>query len=185
MEWLALIDKTLGTHFDAPQYDPKKGRDKLSKVIDKASEQYTDGNTRVPHRAWRVGGNNAVEFKAKLNGQPVLLDGQEKVYVPAEHFQTFLSQLKASVQSGDLDKAIKAALENKGPSAGTSVSTKVAGAPRQSGIPARADGLPHRVKASEPQPHADYQLNKLKTHWRSPEQVAKDAASYADRSAKK
>jgi hypothetical protein len=185
MEWKKLVDRTLGTNFDAPQYDPRKGRDKLVKAIDTAAKQHTDGSTKAPNRAWKLGGNNAIRFIPKLNGNELLLDDNHPVFVPAEQFQNFLKDLKSSVQAGHLDEQIKAALEGKASSASMSSSIKGAGTPRQSGIPARADGLPHRVKASEPQPHADYQLNKLKTHWRSPEQVAKDAASYADRSAKK
>lgn len=113
MEWLALIDKALGTNFDAPVYNPQKGRDKLTKVIDGAAKQHADGSTKAPNRAWKAGGNNAIRFAPKLDGKPVLLDGQEQVYVPAEHFQTFLAQLKKSVAAGELDKPIKAALDGE------------------------------------------------------------------------
>ena len=115
MEWKKLVDKTLGTNFDAPQYDPKKGRDKLVKAIDAAGKQHTNGSTKAPNRAWKLGGNNAIRFVPKLNGNEILLDDGHPVFVPAEHFQTFLGQLKSSVQAGDLDKEIKAALEGDAP----------------------------------------------------------------------
>lgn len=115
MEWKAWIDSKLGTNFDAPAYDPQKGRDKLAKVIDKAAEQHSEGKT-PPNRTWKVGGaQNAVRFIPVLNGNPIMLDDGKPAFVPAEHFQKFLTQLKASVQAGDLDKEIKAALEGGKP----------------------------------------------------------------------
>lgn len=119
MEWKKLVDKALGTNFDAPVYDPQKGRDKLVRQIDLAAKQHSEGTTRAPNRAWRAGNNEAIRFAAKLDGKPVLLDGDEAVYVPASRFQDFLKHLKASVEAGDLDKDIKAALESNA-SAGTS-----------------------------------------------------------------
>ncbi len=186
MDWKALIDKTLGTHFNAPVYDPAKGRDKLVKVIDKAAEQHKEGKT-PPTRSWKLGSNRAISFAPVLNGNPVLLQGEAVSYVPAERFQDFLSGLKAAVQAGDLDDEIKAALDGESSSGtrGGKPRAAATGPSRQSKMEARADGLPHRVPASEPQPHGDYTLNTGKTHWRSPEQVAKDAASYAGRSGKK
>ncbi|MBD8699302.1 hypothetical protein IFT54_05665 [Sphingomonas sp. CFBP 13714] len=118
MDWKALIDKTLGTHFDAPVYDPAKGRAKLVKVIDKAAEQHKEGKT-PPTRSWKLGSNRAISFAPTLNGNPVLLQGEPVSYVPAERFQDFLSGLKAAVQAGDLDDEIKAAIEES--SAGGSV----------------------------------------------------------------
>lgn len=115
MEWKRFIDKALGKDFDAPQYDPKKGRDKLVKAIDAAASQHTEGKTRVPNRSWNTGANNAIRFVPKLNGNDILLDDGHAVYMPAEHFQTFLSELKASVQAGELDKEIKAALDGDKP----------------------------------------------------------------------
>ncbi len=110
MDWKALIDKTLGTHFDAPVYDPAKGRAKLVKVIDKAAEQHKEGKT-PPTRSWKLGSNKAISFAPTLNGNPLLLQGEPVSYVPAERFQDFLSGLKAAVQAGDLDDEIKAAIE--------------------------------------------------------------------------
>lgn len=124
MEWKKLIDKALGTNFDAPVYDPQKGRDKLAKVIDTAAKQHSEGSTRAPNRAWKAGGNNAIRFVPVLNGNQIMLDEGKPAYVPAEHFQKFLTQLKASVQAGDLDKEIKAALDSeKGKGASSSAST--------------------------------------------------------------
>ncbi len=112
MDWKALIDKTLGTHFNAPVYDPATGRAKLVKVIDKAAEQHKDGKT-PPTRSWKLGSNKAISFAPTLNGNPVMLQGEAISYVPAERFQDFLSGLKAAVQAGDLDDEIKATLDGE------------------------------------------------------------------------
>jgi hypothetical protein len=127
MSWKSLVDKALGTNFDAPQYDPQKGRDKLVRQIDLAAKQHSEGTTRAPNRAWKAGGNNAIRFGAKVDGKPVLLDGDKEVYVPAEHFQSFLKHLKTSVQAGELDKDIKAAMES-----GPKVAPSIAGARKRS-----------------------------------------------------
>lgn len=119
MEWKAWIDSKLGTNFEEKAYDPQKGRDKLVKVIDKAAEQHSEGKT-PPTRTWKTGGNNAIRFIPTLNGNPIMLDEGKAAFVPAEHFQKFLTQLKASVQNGDLDKEIKTALESKGKTTSTS-----------------------------------------------------------------
>ncbi len=113
MDWLQLIDDTLGTHFNAPVYDPQKGRNKLLKVIDTAAEQHREGKTPAL-RSWKLGNNGAISFSPKVANTPVLIRGKETSYVPAERFQDFLAGMRKSVEAGDLDKEIKAALDGKG-----------------------------------------------------------------------
>ena len=109
--FLELIDNALGTHFDAPVYDPQRGRRKMLKVINDAAKQHREGITKAPNRAWRLGSNNAISFSPKLNGQPVLIGSAETNYVSAERFQDFLAGLRTAVEAGDLDVPIKMALE--------------------------------------------------------------------------
>lgn len=116
MSWKSLIDKTLGTDFDKPRYDPTKGRKKLVKVIDTAAQQHREGST-PPTRSWKAGGtenNPSIRFAAKVDGKPVLLDGDKEVFIPASRFQDFLKNLKTAVEAGELDKEIRATLESKG-----------------------------------------------------------------------
>lgn len=141
VSFLELIDDTLGINFHAPVYDPKKGQEKLVKVIDKAAEQHREGKT-PPLRSWKLGNNNAISFAPKLNGNPVLIAGRETIYTPAEQFQEFLERLKAAVQKGELDKEIKAALDGEttnklGITTGRSTTT-VARAPRGEGLGTKA-----------------------------------------------
>jgi len=155
MDWLQLIDDTLGTHFNAPVYDPKKGRAKLVKVIDTAAEQHREGKT-PKLRSWKLGNNNAISFTPKINGKPVIINGKETNYVPAERFQDFLAGMKKSVEAGDLDKEIKAALEDKG--TGSLGGGKKASTPRGQGLgsKARPDDAEwmakFREKVGEPDP---------------------------------
>lgn len=110
--FLEFIDNTLGTHFDAPVYDPSKGRKKMVSVIDKAAAQHNEGKT-PPTRSWKLGSNNAIRFSPKINGNPVLIGGDAENYIQADRFQDFLAGLKAAVEGGDLDEEIKAALEGE------------------------------------------------------------------------
>lgn len=111
--FLELIDDALGTHFHAPVYDKKKGRKKMVALIDKAAKERTDGKTpRI--RSWATGNNKSVSFSPTLNGNPVLIAGKETNYVHEDHFQDFLTRLKAAVEKGELDNEIEAALEGNG-----------------------------------------------------------------------
>lgn len=119
--FLDLIDNKLGKDFNAPVYDPKKGRAKVVALIDKAAGQHKEGKT-PPTRSWKLGNNNSIRFSPRLGSNPLLIAGSEDNFVPAERFQDFLAALKASVEAGELDKEIKAALD--GQSDGTTKATK-------------------------------------------------------------
>jgi hypothetical protein len=184
--FLELIDNALGTHFNAPVYDPKAGRKKLVKAIEAAANQHSENRIKVPNRAWAVGSNKAIRYSPTLKGQPILIGDKAENYVPSERFGDFLDGFKTAVEAGDFDDQIEAALsgesstETRGGKASTS-GRGGAGRMRKSSLPARADGIEHRVLASEEQPHKDYTLNKAKTYWRSPEQVADDEKRSAQR----
>lgn len=125
-DFLELIDNTLGTHFNSPKYDPAVGRNKLKLVIATAAKQHADSATGgAGRRTWKLGNNDAISFAPKLGGRPVLINGNETNYVPADRFQAFLSGLAAAVEAGDLDDEIKTALE--APKGGTDVSGGKAG----------------------------------------------------------
>lgn len=110
--FLELIDNTLGTHFNTPVYDKKAGRKKMVREIDKAATQHKEGKTKVPHRAWSVGNNDAISYTPKLNGQAILIGDKETNYVPKDRFAEFLAGFKAAVENGDFDDQIEAALED-------------------------------------------------------------------------
>lgn len=128
MSWKSLIDKALGADFDKPQYDPAVGQKKLVRQIDLAAKQFEAGTTRAPNKAWKAGGtkeNPSIRFAAKIDGRPVLLDGDEEVFIPTSRFKDFLKHLKKSVEAGELDTEIRTALESDSPaSAPQSVSTR-------------------------------------------------------------
>jgi hypothetical protein len=119
--FLELIDNTLGTHFNAPVYDPAKGRAKLVKAIDGAATQHGENRTKVPNRAWTVGNNGAIRYKPTLNGHPIFIGDKEENYVSSDRFPEFLKGFKAAVEAGDFDAQIESALTDGGstPARGT------------------------------------------------------------------
>jgi hypothetical protein len=119
---LARINNALKDTFHSKAYDPTDGRKKVVRLINNASKQHEEGKTRVPNRAWVVG-FDSVSFKLVLNGQPILLEGEETVYLPPEEFQPFLNDLRDAVEAGELDSEIEAALKHEGGKTGTETIT--------------------------------------------------------------
>lgn len=136
-KWKTLIDNSLAKGFDAPVYDPAKGRQQFVKALTATKEQFVEGKTKVPNRAWKAGNNQAVRFSPKLGGQPVVLDGLSEHHVSAERFPEFIDLLIADVNAGELDAEIKAALEGKGSGKSSGSSSK----PRKASTGGGTDGL--------------------------------------------
>ncbi len=188
---LKRFNNSLKEAFHVKSFDPAPGRAKLKRAIENARTQFgTKPPSKAPNKLWKLGQNEAVEFTLRLNGNVIPLNGEDSNTLPEPEFLPFLDELEAAIEAKELDAEIKTAMENKPAASVTARATttrKARGStskPSTSKLPARADGLPHRPLASEPKPHPSYTLNTGKTHWRSPEQVAKDAASYANRSKK-
>lgn len=127
MDFLALIDNSLGTNFSEPEYDPAKGRKKLVRQIELAKRQFTDNVTRAPKRNWYTGSNKAISFEPKIDGKNVLIGSEPINYVPSERFVEFLDKLKQAVEAGRLDNEIKDALDGETPSVGADPKRRAAG----------------------------------------------------------
>ena len=188
---LKRFKNSLSETFHLKSYNPEPGRNRVKLALANARKQFgAVPPSKAPNKLWQIGHDGALKFTLKLNGNAIPLGGEQSNYMPSGEFEGFLDDLHAAVDAGELDNEIKAALESTkgGVDVGggkTSAPRKAAsGQSRQSKIAPRADGLPHRVPAAHDQPHGDYTLNKAKTHWRSPEQVAQDEKSYAARSKK-
>lgn len=123
--WQDLIDDSLIEGFDAPVYDPKKGRAAFVKSLETAKSQFASNTTRAPNRIWKTGNNEGVRLSPKLSGQPVALPGKKDIVVHKSRFSDFLDKLIVAANAGEFDEAIKAALDAKGN--GSSTSTKSAG----------------------------------------------------------
>lgn len=137
-----------------------------------------------PNR-WFSVKNEVVAFHPKLGGRTLTINGVDENHMPSGRFIEFLDLMEKEVEAGEFDEVIAAhGKGNVDVHIGKAIKPRSPSKPSTSKLPARADGLPHRPLASEPKPHPSYTLNTGKTHWRSPEQVAKDAASYANRSKK-
>jgi hypothetical protein len=188
-DWAASGDEDAS--FDKAPFDFAGARSKLIARIGRTVKQL-NGEKVSPQggKDFEVLHNNGVHYRPTLNGHPIKLPGLDNgVRINRDTLKEKLTDFSRDVESGHFDDQLEAALA--GSSTGTRGGRANSGGQgggaksRQSKLAERADGLPHRVPASEPQPHPDYTLNKMKTHWRSPEQRAKDAASYASRSAGK
>lgn len=190
-DWRKAITNDITTKPDEPPYDPTKGRQKLAKLVEKAERQISQGKTKVPNKLWRTRYDGDIVFNMVLNGHVITVkdaDGEvrEEFGIPQDQVNEVLTGLaKAIRETDEWDDQIEAALAFKGPVSSAKVSRKGQGrsGPRQSTLPERSDKIPHRVPASEDQPHPSYELNKSKTYWRSPEQVAADEKSAAKRKA--
>lgn len=171
--FLKFVDDALGTNFDAPVYDPKKGRAKLVKVIDKALEQHSSGKT-PPVRTWKTGNNGATSFSPKIDGKPVLIAGKATNYIPSERFADALNELKKDVEAGALDKEIKAAIEGEKASSGSVRGTR---GPRTGlGNKAQPDNPEWMAKFTEkygPAPGPDYVPNSKGNKWVSAANAAR------------
>lgn len=188
-DWAASGDEDAS--FDKAPFDFTGARNKLVARIARTLKQL-NGEKVSPQggKDFEVLHNNGVHYRPTLNGHPIKLPGLDNgVRINRSTLQSKLTDFSRDVESGHFDDQLEAAM------AGSSTGTRGgrtttagqggAGKSRQSKIAPRADGLPHRVPSSEAQPHPDYELNKGKTHWRSPEQRAQDERSYASRSAGK
>ncbi len=122
---------------------------------------------------------NGVVYRPTLNGQSIEFaetDGEDGFHATRSQLAAMLPEFARDVEAGEFDDELQRALESKPVSAVTpkAATRGGAGKPRKSSLPDRADGIPHRVAASEDQPHESYTMNKAKTFWRSPEQVEAD-----------
>lgn len=174
--------------FDIMPFDAAAGRAKLMARIQRANGQSTGQATMKGGSDFERGHHNEIRYRPTLNGKRIILFNEK-----GDHFATnsgkfggLLTRFSADVDAGKYDDQIEAALAGQSSTGGKvgRVSTGGKGAPgvmRKSSLPARKDGIEHRVPASEEQPHKDYTLNKAKTFWRSPEQVADDDRRSAQR----
>lgn len=106
----ALVDDKLKDVFHKVSYDPARDRDALTKRIDATKEKFLATEPPRGRKDFSVK-NNVVEYRPTVGGNPLVLEGREASYIPAERFAQFLDLLRAEVSEGRLDKEITAAAE--------------------------------------------------------------------------
>lgn len=108
-DWKSLIDPKLKKTFETQGPDPRaaeKLRQKFTTGLDKALASYKAGVTKG-RKAWKEA-NGVVEFTPSLGGEPIALDGETTLYVPAERFEAFITSLKQAATAGELDASLQA-----------------------------------------------------------------------------
>ncbi|EIZ78261.1 hypothetical protein WSK_3143 [Novosphingobium sp. Rr 2-17] len=111
---LSLADDKLHEVFSRKPHDPSKARKPIIKGIERTRDQFL-ATEPAKGRKWFKVSNNVVELTL-----PFAIDGKNTFYVPGERAVEFLDKLKATVESGDLDKDIEAGAGERPVSAATS-----------------------------------------------------------------
>lgn len=77
-------------------------------AIDRAARRWTDRDARG---AWFSEDNGTVAFSPTLdNGAPLTIDGQTRVFVPADRFAAYLQAMRTEVERGAFDAEIQGGL---------------------------------------------------------------------------
>lgn len=130
---LALIDNvSLPAIFSRKAENLKELRQPLLKGISNTKRQFENGQTRAPHRWWKLN-NDVVALTVKTSGTVFMINGVETNYIPSDRFADFLDKFAAAVEAGDFDDELR----HKG--AGDAV-VKIPRAKRASSKPTQAAG---------------------------------------------
>jgi carbon monoxide dehydrogenase subunit G len=121
------IDNDLAAEFNAPVYDPLKGRAKALAGVKRTMDQFLATKPSTAPNKWFTVKGAVVKFTAVLNGQAIGIDDEEIVYIPKEQFAAFLTDFSAAIDAGDFDDEIEAALTAKAGSVAVSAAPKAKG----------------------------------------------------------
>jgi len=102
------IGETLANAVDTDTPDGADLRGPVLAAIDRAARQWAD---RDAQGAWFSADNGSVAFSPTLdNGAPLTIDGQTRVFVPADRFADYLDAMRTAVERGEFDAEIKGGL---------------------------------------------------------------------------
>ncbi|SFP57437.1 hypothetical protein [Sphingomonas rubra] len=109
-------------------HDPDADRRPVLERIAKNREAFADPSKKVRGGKWFEIGNNAmVAFTpTRVDGQPIVIDGQSVTFWPAADFPSILDAFEAAVRAGEIDNQ----LEGSTP-AGASLPARELKQPRQ------------------------------------------------------
>jgi hypothetical protein len=116
-------------------------RKPLLKGIVNAKRQFESGQTRAPHRWWKVN-NDVVALTVKVSGSIFSINGADTNHIPSERFADFLDKFTEAVDAGEFDDELR----NKGAGDAT---IKIPRARRASAKPAAA-AEPVAIAAPDP-----------------------------------
>lgn len=102
------IGETIANTVDTAPADTAELRGPVLAAIDRAARQWVD---RTAEGAWFSEDNGSVAFSPTLdNGAPLTIDGQTRVFVPADRFADYLAAIRTAVERGEFDAEIKGGL---------------------------------------------------------------------------
>jgi hypothetical protein len=104
---LGLIDNvSLPAIFSRKAENLKELRQPLLKGISNAKRQFENGQTRAPHRWWRLS-NDVVALTVKVSGNVFTINGVDTNHIPSDRFADFLDKFTAAVDAGEFDHELR------------------------------------------------------------------------------
>jgi hypothetical protein len=104
---LGFIDNvSLPPIFSRKAENLKELRQPLLKGIANAKRQFEAGQTRAPHRWWKVN-NDVVALTVKVSGNAFIINGTDTNHIPSERFADFLDKFAAAVEAGEFDDELR------------------------------------------------------------------------------
>ncbi|PTW49326.1 hypothetical protein C8J25_101834 [Sphingomonas faeni] len=118
----ALIDPKLKETFERKAYDPAKDRKWLVGRLEASKTQFgSTETTRGGGAKWWKLANGVVAFSpTRSDKMPLVVNGQTTLFIPSEHFVTFVDHMIAAVNAGEFDKELTSDTTN-----GTTVKVRV------------------------------------------------------------
>jgi hypothetical protein len=104
---LGFIDNvSLPAIFSRKAENLKELRQPLVKGIANAKRQFENGQTRAPHRWWKLS-NDVVALTVKVRGNVFRINGVETNHIQSDRFADFLDKFTAAVDAGDFDDELR------------------------------------------------------------------------------
>jgi hypothetical protein len=104
---LGFIDNvSLPAIFSRKVENLKELRQPLLKGISNAKRQFENGQTRAPHRWWKLS-NDVIALTVKVSGNVFTINGVETNHIPSDRFADFLDRFTAAVDAGDFDDELR------------------------------------------------------------------------------
>jgi hypothetical protein len=104
---LGFIDNvSLPAIFSRKAENLKELRQPLLKGISNAKRQFENGQTRAPHRWWKLS-NDVIALTVKVSGNIFMINGVETNHIPSDRFADFLDKFAAAVDAGDFDDELR------------------------------------------------------------------------------
>jgi hypothetical protein len=104
---LGFIDNvSLPAIFSRKAENLKELRQPLLRGISNAKRQFESGQTRAPHRWWKLS-NDVVALTVKVSGNAFLINGSDTNHIPSDRFGDFLDKFTAAVDAGEFDDELR------------------------------------------------------------------------------